>query len=68
MMSFEFFPKKSPLSLKNLRLEHVDALKEQEIEVWVWTVDLPTDALKLKKLGVNGLITNDPRVMKEQLL
>lgn len=61
------FPKKVALKFEHLKLEHVDALKEKGIELWVWTVDLPTDALKLKNLDVDGIITNDPRVLKSAL-
>ena len=40
-------------------------LKKQEIDVWSFTVDDLTLAKFLISLGVNGIISNDPRMMME---
>jgi glycerophosphoryl diester phosphodiesterase len=35
--------------------------------VHVWTVDNPTQAQRLARLGVNGIITNHPRLIRDSL-
>ena len=49
--------------LVNSRL--VDAVHGAGGEVYVWTVDDAATIGKLSKLGVDGIITNDPRLFKE---
>jgi glycerophosphoryl diester phosphodiesterase len=40
----------------------VRAVKEAGGELYVWTVDEPERIAKLERLGVTGIISNDPRL------
>jgi glycerophosphoryl diester phosphodiesterase len=41
--------------------------REKGYRVHVWTVDEPAEALRLAALGVHGIITNKPRLIREAL-
>lgn len=43
-------------------------LHEQEIKIWAFTVDIPQHAQFLASLGVEGVITNNPALIKPCLL
>jgi glycerophosphoryl diester phosphodiesterase len=47
--------------------EWLESLRCQDGHVWAWTVDAPSDALRLRDGGVDGLITNDPRRLLQAL-
>jgi glycerophosphoryl diester phosphodiesterase len=47
--------------------EFVDAVKASGQKLYVWTVDDPEEAIRLIKLGVNGITTNRPGWLREQL-
>jgi len=44
-----------------------DALKAAGLKLYVWTVDDPVEAKRMKDLGADALTTNRPSWMKEQL-
>ena len=46
----------------------VEILHENGIKVFVWTVNKEEDLAYLIKLGVDGVITNYPDIMKELLM
>ena len=48
-----------------LSAELIQQLHEENIEVWTFTVDNPWLAKYLAALGVDGIITNDPRKIKQ---
>ncbi len=52
-----------PLTARFIGKLHAAGLK-----LWVWTVDSPRRAKKLAALGVDGLTTNRPGWLREQLL
>jgi glycerophosphoryl diester phosphodiesterase len=45
----------------------VDAVKASGQKLYVWTVDDPEEAIRLVKLGVDGITTNRPEWLREQL-
>jgi glycerophosphoryl diester phosphodiesterase len=45
----------------------VDAVKASGIKLYVWTVDDPEEAVRLVELGVDGITTNRPEWLREQL-
>ncbi len=47
--------------------ELVRAAKAAGQKLYVWTVDDPDEALRLVKLGVDGITTNRPDWLREQL-
>ena len=47
--------------------EFVDAVKAAGQKLYVWTVDDPEEAKRLIRLGVNGITTNRPEWLKEQI-
>jgi glycerophosphoryl diester phosphodiesterase len=47
--------------------ESVDLAHQRNHRVWVYTVDDPAKAKELVKLGVDGIITNDPESIRQAL-
>ena len=47
--------------------EFADAVKASGQKLYVWTVDEPEEAIRLIKLGVDGITTNRPAWLREQL-
>jgi glycerophosphoryl diester phosphodiesterase len=47
--------------------EFVDAVKAAGQKLYIWTVDDPEEAIRLVKLGVDGITTNRPEWLREQL-
>ena len=47
--------------------EFVDAVKASGQKLYVWTVDDPEEAIRLIKLGVDGITTNRPGWLREQV-
>ena len=48
--------------------EDVEILHKNGVKVFVWTVNKEEDLAYLVKLGVDGVITNYPDIMKELLM
>lgn len=53
--------KRLAINKRLITKELVKELHDQEIEVWVWTVDEKKTLLKLKDYGVDGVFCNNPR-------
>jgi glycerophosphoryl diester phosphodiesterase len=47
--------------------EFARAVKASGLKLYVWTVDDPDEAIRLVKLGVDGITTNRPDWLREQL-
>ena len=47
--------------------EFARAVKASGLKFYVWTVDDPEEAVRLVKLGVDGITTNRPDWLREQL-
>ena len=47
--------------------EFVDAVKASGQKLYVWTVDDPKEAIRLVKLGIDGITTNRPGWLRDQL-
>ena len=47
--------------------EDVEKLHDRGVKIFVWTVNKEEDLNYLVKLGVDGVITNYPDIMKELL-
>jgi glycerophosphoryl diester phosphodiesterase len=47
--------------------EFADAVKASGLKLYVWTVDEPEEAIRLIKLGVDGITTNRPGWLREQV-
>ena len=47
--------------------EFADAVKASGLKLYVWTVDEPEEAIRLTRLGVDGITTNRPGWLREQL-
>lgn len=45
----------------------VKQIKEAGLEVYVWTVNRPADARRLAQLGVDGITTDDPVMLRQVL-
>lgn len=45
----------------------INDAKAKSLQVFVYTVDLPSDIQKLKSLGVNAIFSNDPQAAKSSL-
>jgi glycerophosphoryl diester phosphodiesterase len=45
----------------------VQAVAEGDGELYVWTVDDAARIARLTEMGVDGIITNDPRLFGERL-
>ena len=50
-----------------LTKKNADKIKESGLKLFIWTVDNPRRALRLKKLGVDGIISNRSGFLKEKL-
>jgi len=47
--------------------EFADAVKASGQKLYAWTVDEPEEAIRLIKLGVDGITTNRPQWLREQV-
>ena len=47
--------------------EFADAVKASGLKLYVWTVDDPEEAIRLIKLGIDGITTNRPAWLREQI-
>lgn len=47
--------------------EFARAVKASGLKLYIWTVDEPEEAVRLVKLGVDGITTNRPGWLREQL-
>lgn len=47
--------------------EFMDAVKASGQKLYVWTVDDPEEAIRLVRLGVAGITTNRPELLRQQL-
>ncbi len=47
--------------------EFARAVKASKLKLYVWTVDDPQEAIRLVRLGVDGITTNRPDWLREQL-
>jgi glycerophosphoryl diester phosphodiesterase len=47
--------------------EFADAVKASGQKLYVWTVDDPEEAVRLVKLGIDGITTNRPAWLREQM-
>jgi glycerophosphoryl diester phosphodiesterase len=50
-----------------LSRELIQELHEEGIEVWTFTVDNPPLAQYLESIGIDGIISNNPRLLKSKL-
>lgn len=57
--AFSFHPRVGQVSRPLMQ-----ACRRQGLEVHVWTVDDPTEALRLRRLGVSGIFSNRPEVLR----
>ncbi|MBN1328612.1 MAG: hypothetical protein JXA54_03980 [Candidatus Heimdallarchaeota archaeon] len=51
----------------NISKRMLKKAKEQNLAVRVWTIDNPKKAIKLAKMGVDGIITNNPKLIVDTL-
>lgn len=51
---------------QNVTKEVMEEFKDNNMSTWVFTVDDPARAVELYKMGVEGIITNDPRKISHQ--
>ena len=61
--SYSYHPEINLISKKDIEILHKNGIK-----VFVWTVNKEEDLAYLVKLGVDGVITNYPDIMKELLM
>ncbi len=54
-------------SKNNITKRVLTKAKEMNLAIRVWTVDNPKNALKLVKMGVDGIITNNPKLIIDYL-
>ena len=47
--------------------DFMDAVKASAQKLYIWTVDEPEEAIRLVKLGVDGITTNRPAWLRKQL-
>jgi glycerophosphoryl diester phosphodiesterase len=45
----------------------VKQIRDAGLGVYVWTVDKPADIAHFKALGVDGITTNEPVVVRQEL-
>jgi glycerophosphoryl diester phosphodiesterase len=57
----------SHLGLDNMMASDslIKELKDKQHKIWIWTVDDPDRALHLVRVGVDGIISNNPRLLKK---
>jgi glycerophosphoryl diester phosphodiesterase len=46
---------------------HIDEIKRAGLKTYIWTVDSPAKAKRLIDAGVDGITTNRPGWLREQL-
>ncbi|TDS12549.1 glycerophosphoryl diester phosphodiesterase [Maribacter caenipelagi] len=49
---------------KNLNLEKANAIRDAGFKIYTWTVNEPADIDAMKRIGVDGIITNFPERVK----
>lgn len=49
------------INAENVTSEVIEQLHQNEVLIWTYTVDDPVMAVELRKKGVDGIITNNPR-------
>jgi glycerophosphoryl diester phosphodiesterase len=47
--------------------EMVKSMRDAGLGVFVWTVDKPADIARFKAFGVDGITTNDPVIVRQEL-
>jgi len=52
---------------RGLSEEYVSAVHEAGMKIYSWTVDDPEEARRLTEMGIDGITTNRPAWLKEQL-
>ena len=52
---------------KGISKEYVEAVHRSGMKMFAWTVDDPEDAARLIKCGIDGITSNRPAWLKEQL-
>jgi glycerophosphoryl diester phosphodiesterase len=52
---------------KQVSREAVSLAHERGLEVWIYTINQPALAKRLLDIGVDGLITNDPLLIKKTI-
>ena len=52
---------------KGISKEYVEAVHRSEMVMFAWTVDDPDEAARLIECGINGITSNRPAWLKEQL-
>lgn len=55
------------LNFNMISREIADQVKDEGLELFTWTVDNPEDAKKMVELGVRGITTNKPDVIRKEL-
>jgi glycerophosphoryl diester phosphodiesterase len=63
-----FHCKHVAVSEKILKAEVVKSLLHKHKEIWTFTVDSPVRAKELQKLGVTGIITNNPSYLQKYFI
>ena len=49
---------------KNLDLEKANEIRDAGFKIYTWTVNEPSDIDAMKRIGVDGIITNFPERVK----
>lgn len=65
--NFPSIPEYVGIEFYNCSKSVIDKLHEQKKKVWCWTVDSPKVAKRLAQSGVDGIITNDPQIIKDAI-
>jgi glycerophosphoryl diester phosphodiesterase len=50
-----------------LNKKNIDKIKASGLKLFIWTVDIPKRALKLKKLGIDGIISNKSGFLRDKM-
>jgi glycerophosphoryl diester phosphodiesterase len=58
--------KQGPLTITDQKL--VDEAHDSGLKVHVWTIDDPTEMHQLFDLGVDGIMTDRPQVLKDVMI